>query len=73
MLYIIVTSAWIVAVIVSWIYENRKMPVAIGILGTIAQIGIWFFGFGFLGVAALALLTVICMFSVSEVFFGGRA
>lgn len=47
------------------------MPIIIGILGTIVQAGIWYFGFGYFGVAGLGLLTVICMWSVPDIFLRG--
>ena len=71
-MYYLVSAAWIVVTAVSWIQGNRKMPITIGILGTLAQLGIWVLGIGFLGVAALAILTVICMFSVPAIFFAGK-
>ncbi len=48
------------------------MPITIGILGLIAQIGIWVFGIGLLGVVALGILTVTCMFSVPDIFLSGK-
>ncbi len=71
-MYYLVTSAWIVVTAVCWIQGGREMPIAIGILGLFAQIGIWIFGIGYLGVATLGLLTVICMFSAPEIFFRGK-
>lgn len=71
-MYILVSAAWIVVTAVSWFQGNRKMPITIGILGTLAQIGIWVLGIGFFGVIALAILTVVCMSSVPEIFFAGK-
>jgi hypothetical protein len=53
---------------VSYIQGNRKLPITIGVLGLVAQVGIWVIGIGFWGIAALALFTVIGMFSVPEIF-----
>ena len=71
-MYYLVSAAWIVVTAVSWIDGNRKLPVAIGVLGFLAQVGIWFFGIGYLAVAALALLTVIGIFSAPDIFFRGK-
>jgi hypothetical protein len=71
-MYYLVSAAWIVVTVVSWIQGNRRMPIIIGTLGILAQIGIWVIGIGFWGVAALALITVICMFSFPEIFFAGK-
>jgi hypothetical protein len=54
--------------VVSYIQGNRKLPITIGILGLVAQVGIWVIGIGFWGITALALFTVIGMFSVPEIF-----
>ena len=71
-MYFIVTAAWIVVTAVSWIQLNRKMPITIGVLGLLAHAGIWIFGIGYWGIAALAILTVIGMTSVPEIFMGGK-
>lgn len=67
-MYFLVTAAWIVVTVVSYNEGNRKVPAAIASLGLLAQIGFWAFGIGFWGIAALALLTIIGMFSVPEIF-----
>lgn len=71
-LYIIVSAAWVVVTVVSWIQGNRRIPIVIASVGLLAQIGIWVLGLGFLGVATLAILTVICMLSVPEIFLSGK-
>ncbi|MFT6573458.1 MAG: hypothetical protein ACJA16_001642 [Akkermansiaceae bacterium] len=71
-MYYLVSAAWVVVTIVSYIQGNRKMPVAIGVLGLLTQIGIWTIGLGYWGVAALALFTVIGMFSVPEIFLRNK-
>jgi peptidoglycan biosynthesis protein MviN/MurJ (putative lipid II flippase) len=68
-MYYLVSAAWVVVTVVSYIQGNRKLPITIGVLGLLSQIGIWVVGIGYWGVAALALLTVIGMFSVPEIFF----
>ena len=72
MYYLLVSAAWAVVTVVSWIQGNRKMPIAIVSLGLLVQIAFWTLGIGFLGITALALLTVICMFSVPEIFLSGK-
>jgi peptidoglycan biosynthesis protein MviN/MurJ (putative lipid II flippase) len=67
-MYYLVSAAWLVVTVVSYIQGNRKLPITIGILGLVAQVGIWVIGIGFWGGAALALFTVIGMFSVTEIF-----
>lgn len=71
-MYYIVSAAWIIVTVVSYIQGNRKVPIAIGVLGLLAQIGIWVIGIGYWGVAALALFTVIGMFSVPEIFLRNK-
>jgi len=44
----------------------------IGVLGVLAQIGIWGFGLGYWGIAVLAILTLIGMFSAPDIFLGGK-
>ena len=68
-MYYLVTAAWIVVTVVSYTQGNRKIPITIGVLGLLAQAGIWMIGIGYFGIAALALLTVIGIFSVPEIFF----
>ena len=67
-MYYLVSAAWVIVTVVSYIQGNRKLPIIIGVLGVLAQLGIWVVGFGYWGIAALALLTVIGMFSVPEIF-----
>jgi len=67
-MYYLVSAAWIVVTVVSWNEGNRKLPIAIGVLGVLVQIGVWFVGIGFWGVVALAVLTLIGMFSVPDIF-----
>jgi hypothetical protein len=67
-MYYLVSAAWLVVTVVSYIQGNRKLPITIGILGLVAQVGIWVIGIGFWGIAALALFTVIGMLSVPEIF-----
>jgi|GEM_PF-1487187 len=67
-MYYLVSAAWIVVTVVSYIQGNRKLPTAIGVLGLLAQVGIWTIGIGYWGIAALALFTVIGMFSVPDIF-----
>lgn len=67
-MYYLVSAAWIIVTVVSYIQGNRKIPIAIGLLGFLAQVGIWTMGIGYWGIAALALFTVIGMFSVPEIF-----
>ncbi len=70
-MYYIITASWIVTLIVSWNDGNRAMPIVIGLLGAIIQAGIWYLGFGYFGVGGLGLLTVICMWSVPDIFIRG--
>jgi peptidoglycan biosynthesis protein MviN/MurJ (putative lipid II flippase) len=71
-MYYLVSAAWLVVTVVSYIQGNRKLPITIGILGLVAQVGIWVIGIVFWGVAALALFTVIGMFSVPEIFLRNK-
>jgi len=71
-MYYLVSSAWVVVTIVNWIQGNRKLPVAIGLIGLLAQVGIWMFHAGYWGIAALAIVTVIGMFAVPEIFLRGK-
>jgi hypothetical protein len=71
MIYYLISAAWIVTTVISWIYENRKVPMITGVLGLITQVAIWSYGLGFIGIAILGVLAIIAMFSVPEVFFGG--
>ena len=71
-MYYMISAAWIIVTVVSYIQGNRKLPIAIGVLGFLAQIGIWVIGIGYWGVAALAFLTVIGMFSVPEIFLRNK-
>lgn len=72
MIYYLLTAAWIVTTVVSWLYENRRVPIWTAVLGIVAQIAIWGFHIGLLGVAVLGVLTIVAMFSVPEVFLGGK-
>jgi peptidoglycan biosynthesis protein MviN/MurJ (putative lipid II flippase) len=71
-MYYVISAVWVVVTIVSYIQGNRKLPIAIAVLGLLAQIGIWMIGIGYLGVAVLALLTLIGMFSVPEIFLRNK-
>lgn len=72
MIYYLLTAAWIVTTVVSWLYNNRKVPILTGVLGIATQVAIWGFDIGFVGIAVLGVLTIIAMFSVPEVFLGGK-
>jgi hypothetical protein len=72
MIYYLLTAAWIVTTVISWIYENRKVPIVTGVLGLATQIAIWGFHLGFVGTAILGVLTLVAMYSVPEVFLGGE-
>ena len=74
-MYFLVAAAWLVVTVVSYNEGNRKLPMGMGVLGLLAQagfwmlgLGFWVFGIGFWGIAALALLTIIGMFSAPEIF-----
>ncbi len=67
-MYFFVTAAWLVTCSISWHYGNRGIPILVFLFGIAAQIGIWLVGIGFTGIAAIAILTVICMFTVPEIF-----
>ncbi|MBB5351675.1 type IV secretory pathway VirB2 component (pilin) [Haloferula luteola] len=63
------SAIWVVVTVVSYLQGNRKVPMAIGVLGCLAQVGIWAFGIGYWGVAVLALCAVIGMFTAPDIFF----
>jgi hypothetical protein len=67
-MYYILTALWIIVIGVGWWDEKRVIPIVIASLGIIIQIGYWFFGFGFFGIAALGVLVLIGMFSSHEIF-----
>lgn len=67
-MYFIITALWVTVIGVGWWDEKRIVPIAIAILGILAQIGIWVFGIGFFGIAALGILVLIGMFSSHEIF-----
>ncbi len=71
-MYYLITSVWIVVTIVSWVQGNRKVPIAIAGLGVLTQLAIWTIGIGFWGIAILAVLTLVGMFSVPEIFMSGK-
>jgi hypothetical protein len=68
-MYFFVTAAWIAVKAISYVQGNQVIPITVGILGFLAQIGIWTPGIGYFGISALALLTAIGLFSVPEIFF----
>jgi hypothetical protein len=68
-MYFIISAAWITVTIISWLQDNRKLPIAIGVLGLLTQVGIWVGGVGYWGITVLAVLTVVGMFSAPDVFF----
>jgi hypothetical protein len=39
-MYYLVSAAWLVVTVVSYIQGNRKLPITIRILGLVAQVGI---------------------------------
>ena len=53
---------------VGWWDEKRVTPIVIAGIGLLVQIGYWFFGFGFFGIAALGVLILVGMFSSYEIF-----
>lgn len=73
-MYFFITALWLVVVGVNWWDEKRAASITIGSLGLIVQAGIWLFGFGYFGIAALGLLCLVGMFFSAEVFLhaGGR-
>ena len=65
--YIIVSSAWVVCTLLSFLFGNKKLPISIGAIGIIIQIGFWTMGWGYLAITVLALLTVVCMLLTPEI------
>ena len=59
MLFWFTTGAWLAGVIISFAQGNRGLPLIILILGIVDIIGIFFLGFGWLGLAALAIMAAI--------------
>lgn len=71
-MYYVITAIWIVVTVVSWIQGNRKVPTVIAVLGVLTQVAIWTLGISFWGIAILAILTLVGMLSVPEIFLGGK-
>jgi len=69
-MYFVATAAWIVVTGINWLAGNRKVPVIIGILGVLVQIGFWGFGLGFWAISALGILTLVGMFAAPQIFLG---
>ena len=59
MFFPIAIVAWIVGVVISFSQGNVKLPMVILILGILSIAGILYFGFGWLGLSALALMAAI--------------
>ena len=58
-MFFIVLATWLVGVVVSFIYGNRKLPLIILLLGGGVVIAIFSGIAGWFGVAALAILSAI--------------
>lgn len=58
-MFFIVIGAWLVGVTVSLINHNRKLPLAILVIGTAVLVGHFTIGFGFFSVVALGILSAI--------------
>jgi hypothetical protein len=71
-MYYTLTALWIIVIGVGWWDEKRVIPIVLACLGLIIQIGFWFFGFGYFGIAALGVLVLIGMFSSPEIFLDGE-
>ncbi len=59
MFFLIATGAWIVGVIISFTRGNTKFPLTILIVGLVDIFGIFFLGFGWVGLSVLALVAAI--------------
>jgi hypothetical protein len=60
MLWLAIT-AWLIGVSISFIHGSRKLPLNILFLGIIDLVGIFFFGFGMIGMTVLAVLAIIIL------------
>lgn len=58
-MFYIVISAWLVGVVVSFIYGNRKLPIAILLIGIGATAVQFTIGIGYIYIAVMAVLSVI--------------
>ena len=58
-MFFFVMATWIVGVIVSFIYENRALPLVILVLGVVVVAATFNGIAGYYGIAALALLSAI--------------
>lgn len=58
-MFFIVLGAWLAGIIVSLVNHNRKLPLSILGIGTLVLVGNFTVGFGFIGVAVMAVLSVI--------------
>ena len=68
-MYYFLTMTWLGVVIVGWHHaQQRRLPIILGILGCLGQVGFWFLGWGFFAVAFLGVLSLIGMVSVPDVF-----
>ena len=60
----ITISVWIVSIGLSYINGNSKLPTTVLVLGILDLVGIFVIGVGAIGLAFLALLSVIMLISL---------
>jgi hypothetical protein len=61
MLFFVVLAAWLGSVIMSFVNGRRILPATVLLLGTLAVLAIFFLGAGWIGLAILALLSVVTL------------
>lgn len=59
MFFWIALAAWLAGVVLSFVRGRTVLPLVILILGIADVLGIFFLGFGWLGVSALAIMGVV--------------
>jgi hypothetical protein len=59
--FLIVVAVWLSAVIISFINGRRRFPIAVLALGIAAIAATLFLGLGWIGLAVLAVLTVLVL------------
>lgn len=60
-MFYLALTAWLAGAIFSFLAGNQKLPSAILILGVVDLIGMFVFGWGYLGISGLATLAVIIL------------
>jgi len=58
-MFYIVIAAWLVGVVVSLIYENRKLPITILLIGIGATAAQFTIGLGYAYIAVMAILSIV--------------